>query len=163
LRAKRRSRVGKKAFIGLGSNLGDRVKNIKTALKRLDSLPGTSLSRVSELAETDPVGLTEQPKFINAVAAIRTELAPSELLQELKAIERQMGRGPSIRWGPRLIDLDILLYDREVVDSRGLTIPHAELENRKFVLEGLVELDPELVNPRTGESLAGILEALRSG
>jgi 2-amino-4-hydroxy-6-hydroxymethyldihydropteridine diphosphokinase len=134
------------AFIGLGSNLGDREENVRAALERLSELGPL---RASTVRETDPVGLTEQPMFLNAVAEVRTELPARELLASLLAIERDLGRDRTVeqRWGPRTIDLDLLLYGGEVVDEPGLTVPHPRLAERLFVLEPLHELAPDLVLP----------------
>jgi 2-amino-4-hydroxy-6-hydroxymethyldihydropteridine diphosphokinase len=134
-----------RAFVGLGSNLGDRAATIRAAV---DALPG--VVAVSTLRETDPVGVTEQPAFLNGAAAIETELAPRELLETLLAIERMLGRERLERWGPRTIDLDLLLYGGETVDEPGLTVPHPHLHERRFALEPLAELDPELEVPGRG-------------
>lgn len=133
------------AYVGLGSNLGDREATIRAALA---ALPG--VFAVSELRETDPVGVTEQPAFLNGAAALETELSPRELLASLLAVERELGRERRERWGPRTIDLDLLLYGAETVDEPGLTIPHPRLHERRFALEPLAELDPELLVPGHG-------------
>ena len=133
------------AYVGLGSNLGDREARIRAAIM---ALPG--VVAVSVLRETDPVGVTEQPAFLNGVVALETELSPRELLESLLAIERSLGRERRERWGPRTIDLDLLLYGGETVDEPGLTVPHARLHERRFVLEPLADLDPELVIPGHG-------------
>jgi 2-amino-4-hydroxy-6-hydroxymethyldihydropteridine diphosphokinase len=134
------------AFIGLGSNLGDREENVRAALERLSELGPL---RASTVRETDPVGLTEQPMFLNAVAEVRTDLPARELLASLLAIERDLGRDRTVeqRWGPRTIDLDLLLYGGDVIDEPGLTVPHPRLAERLFVLEPLHELAPDLVLP----------------
>ena len=133
------------AYIGLGTNLGDRAGNLDRAVDRLRAWPGIAVERVSSVRETEPWGDTEQPTFLNAVAEIRTELAPEALLAALKAVEREMGRTATRRWGPRLIDLDILTYGNERVQTPGLTIPHPGLLERPFAWEPLEELAPELV------------------
>jgi 2-amino-4-hydroxy-6-hydroxymethyldihydropteridine diphosphokinase len=133
------------AYIGLGSNLGDREATIEAALAGLPGVVG-----VSRLRETDPVGRVDQPPFLNGVARLETELAPRELLDTLLALERGLGRERHERWGPRTIDLDLLLYGTEVVDEPGLTVPHPRLHERRFVLEPLAELDPALVVPGRG-------------
>jgi len=134
------------AYIGLGANLGDREENIRAAIERLAEL-GALL--VSSFRETDPVGVTEQPRFVNAVAELETELGASALLGQLLEIERELGRDRSReqRWGPRTIDLDLLLYGDEVIDEPGLTVPHPRLAERRFVLEPLHELAPDLALP----------------
>jgi 2-amino-4-hydroxy-6-hydroxymethyldihydropteridine diphosphokinase len=149
------------AYIGLGSNLGDREATLRRALARLNATLGVRVVAVSSFRETDPVGFTEQPKFVNAVAAVETELDPRALLETLLSIERAMGRtrdGP--RFGPRTIDLDLLLFGDEVVDEPGLRVPHPRLHERTFVLEPLAELEPGLIVPGRGplESLLRNLE-----
>jgi 2-amino-4-hydroxy-6-hydroxymethyldihydropteridine diphosphokinase len=146
--------------IGLGANLGDRERIVQAALDRLDSEDGIEVVRVSSLRETDPVGYTDQPRFLNGVAELETDLAPRELLERLLAVERDLGRvreGP--RYGPRTIDLDLLLYGDAVVDEPGLRIPHPRMTERRFVLEPLAELEPDLVIPGRGrlrDLLAGL-------
>jgi 2-amino-4-hydroxy-6-hydroxymethyldihydropteridine diphosphokinase len=140
-----------RAYIGLGSNLGDREATLRGALARLNAAHGISVLEVSSFRETEPVGFTDQPRFVNAVAAVETELEPRQLLEALLAIERAMGRtrdGP--RFGPRTIDLDLLLYGDAVVDEPGLRVPHPRMHERTFVLEPLSELDPGLVVPGRG-------------
>jgi 2-amino-4-hydroxy-6-hydroxymethyldihydropteridine diphosphokinase len=138
-----------RAYVGLGANLGDREGTIRRALELLNAEDGIELVAVSALGETDPVGYADQPPFLNGAAAVDTELAPRELLERLLAIERELGRvraeGP--RYGPRTIDLDLLLYGDLVVDETGLTVPHPRLAERRFALEPLHELDPDLRLP----------------
>jgi 2-amino-4-hydroxy-6-hydroxymethyldihydropteridine diphosphokinase len=149
-----------RAYVGLGANLGDRAAMIRSALEQLAAEPGVTVVAVSGLRETDPVGFIEQPRFLNAAAAIETDLPPRQLLDRLLGIERRLGRtrdGP--RFGPRTIDLDLLLYGDRQVDEPGLQVPHPRLHERLFVLEPLAELDPDLVVPGRGplsEILAGI-------
>lgn len=133
------------AYVGVGANLGDREATIRAAL---DALPG--IVAVSELRETDPVGVLDQPPFLNGAAALETELAPRDLLDTLLAVERELGRERRERWGPRTIDLDLLLYGGETIDEPGLTVPHPRLHERRFALEPLAELDPELLVPGLG-------------
>jgi 2-amino-4-hydroxy-6-hydroxymethyldihydropteridine diphosphokinase len=136
-----------RAYVGLGSNVGDRERNLRDALALLDG-PEVQVVAVSRFRETDPVGYLEQPRFLNAAALVETGLAARELLERLLAVERSLGRertGP--RFGPRTIDLDLLLYDDETIDEPGLTVPHPRLAERRFVLEPLAELDPELMLP----------------
>ena len=133
------------AYVGLGSNLGDREATIRAAVA---ALPG--VVAISQLRETEPVGVTEQPAFLNGAARLETGLSPRELLDTLLEIERGLGRERRERWGPRTIDLDLLLYGGETVDEPGLTVPHPSLHERRFVLEPLAELDPELVVPGRG-------------
>jgi len=140
------------AYIGLGSNLGDRRAMIAGALERLRP------RRVSSILETDPVGLVDQPPFLNAVAEIETTLRPQDLLGRLQDIERGLGRVRGERWGPRTLDLDLLLYGDERVASESLTVPHPELHRRRFVLDGLAELAPELVVPGLGRTVQTLLD-----
>ena len=131
-----------RAFVGLGANLGDREASIRHAASLLGA------SRLSSIRETEPWGYADQPKFLNAVAEVETDLTARELLDRLLEIERELGRtreGP--RWGPRTIDLDLLLFGDEVIDEPGLTVPHPRLAEREFVLEPLLELDPGLSIP----------------
>lgn len=128
------------AFIGLGSNLGERAQNISKAIDLLGQTADVKVSRVSTVLETDPIGKTDQPKFLNCVAQIQTTLLPVDLCQKCLSIEKQMGRERRERWGPRLIDLDVLLYGDEDIEEPGLTVPHPEIPNRPFVQDGLREL-----------------------
>lgn len=131
-------------YLGLGSNLGDREANLNQAVRRLSETPGVMLLRISNFIRTAPWGVTDQPEFLNGAAAIETTLAPLELFRLVKAIEREMGRQPAPRWGPRLIDIDLLLYDRLTLHTPDLILPHPELMNRDFVREPLREIAPEL-------------------
>ena len=149
------------AYIGLGSNLGDREENLRRALALLEEEVGPV--RVSSVRETDPVGVTEQPRFLNAAAEVRTGLWARELLDRLLSIERRLGRDRSAetRWGPRPIDLDVLLYGDEVIDEPGLTVPHPRLAERRFALEPLHELAPDLALP-DGRRIGDLLASARS-
>lgn len=151
-----------KAFVGLGSNLGERETQIRMALDDIARLPGTRLVRASSLYDTEPVGEVDQPNFLNAVAQVDTELTARQLLWNLLLIERRLGRVRSRRWGPRTIDLDRLLYGDLVVDEPDLKVPHPELPRRSFVLVPLVELDPLLVHPLTGETMLSHLSRLKT-
>ena len=138
-------------YVGLGSNLGDREATIRAALERLGAGDGIDVVRVSSLRETEPVGYENQPRFLNGVAELRTELAPRVLLDRMLAVERDLGRvreGP--RDGPRTIDLDLLVYGDLVVDEPGLEVPHPRMAERGFVLEPLAELAPDLLVPGRG-------------
>ena len=151
-----------RAYLGLGANLGDRQATMRAALDALAATPDVRVVAVSAFRETDPVGFVDQPRFLNAAAAVETELGARELLDELLRIERSLGRtreGP--RFGPRTIDLDLLLFGDEVVDEPGLTVPHPRLHERAFVLDPLGELDPGLVVPGLGpvETLRRKLES----
>ena len=135
-------------YLGLGSNEGDRRANLRAALAALARL-GT-IDSLSNVYESEAVGVTDQPRFWNLVVRLRTELAPEALLAELKRIERELGRVEGPRWGPRPIDLDILLYGDVVQETPDLEIPHPRMMERAFVLRPLTELDPSLRHPRTG-------------
>jgi 2-amino-4-hydroxy-6-hydroxymethyldihydropteridine diphosphokinase len=140
-----------RAYVGLGANLGDREAALRAAVDRLGATPGIEVLAVSTFRETDPVGYLDQPRFLNGAVALETELPPRALLDILLAVERSLGRtrdGP--RFGPRTIDLDLLVYGQETVDEDGLRVPHPRLEERAFALEPLVELDPGLVVPGVG-------------
>jgi 2-amino-4-hydroxy-6-hydroxymethyldihydropteridine diphosphokinase len=134
-----------RAYVGLGSNLGDREAIIRAAV---EALPG--VVAVSRLRETDPVGVTEQPAFLNGAVVLETDLSARRLLELLLAVERRLGRERRERWGPRTIDLDLLLFGDETIDEPGLTVPHPCLHERRFALEPLAELDPELAVPGRG-------------
>jgi 2-amino-4-hydroxy-6-hydroxymethyldihydropteridine diphosphokinase len=151
-----------RAYVGLGTNLGDRSAMLRAALEQLAAEPGVTVVAVSSIRETDPVGLVDQPRFLNGAAALDTELSARELLERLLAVERRLGRtrgGP--RFGPRTIDLDLLLYGGEVLDEPGLQVPHPRLHERLFALEPLLELDPGLVVPGQGP-VSGIIAGLQS-
>ena len=133
------------AYLSLGSNLGHREANIASALKMLGQ--EAWILKVSSLYETEPVGYKDQPWFLNCVCSVETDLSPQALLKFLKAIERKLGLREDIRFGPRLIDIDILFYDGLILDSPDLIIPHPRLVGRAFVLLPLREIAPELVHP----------------
>jgi 2-amino-4-hydroxy-6-hydroxymethyldihydropteridine diphosphokinase len=140
-----------RAYIGLGSNVGDRERMLWSAIHMLAFNPEVDVVAVSSIRETDPVGLEDQPRFLNAAAAVDTELEAHALLDLLLSIERELGRtrqGP--RFGPRTIDLDLLLYGDDVVEEPGLTVPHPRLHERRFALEPLAELEPDLEVPEKG-------------
>lgn len=152
-----------RAYVGLGANLGDREGTIARAVELLTATPGVDVVAVSALRETDPVGYADQPRFLNGVAAVEADLTARELLDRLLAVERELGRvrGEGPRYGPRAIDLDLLLHGDAVLDEPGLVVPHPRLVERVFVLEPLCELDPELVLPdgrRVRELLRTALE-----
>lgn len=136
------------AYIGIGSNAGDRPGFCRKAVQSLDSADGVRVTRVSSLYETAPLGGPPQRSFINLVAKIETILEPRGLLETCKRIEQRLGREPSdIRWGPRVVDLDILLYGSEKVSEPDLEIPHVRLKERRFALVPLLEIDPDLTDP----------------
>ena len=140
-----------RAYVGLGANLGEREAALNAAVAALDATEGIEVVAVSAFRETDPVGYLDQPRFLNGAVAVETVLAPRELLDALLAVERSLGRtreGP--RFGPRTIDLDLLLYGDGSFDEPGLTVPHPRLHERAFALEPLAELDPGLDVPGHG-------------
>jgi 2-amino-4-hydroxy-6-hydroxymethyldihydropteridine diphosphokinase len=146
------------AYIGIGSNLGDRAKTIAEAVRLLAAGDDLDLGAVSALRETDPVGVVDQPRFLNAAARVVTGLSPQALLERLLQVEQALGRVRAERYGPRTIDLDLLLYGDEVIDEPGLRVPHPRLAERRFVLEPLVELDSALVVPGLGPVQALLAE-----
>lgn len=148
------------AYIGIGSNLGDRHAHIRHALEHLAALTDAQPLRAAGIIETEPVGPVEQGLFLNTVAELSTALQPAELLAELHRIERERGRDRSRqrRWGPRTLDLDILLFGDAIIREPGLVIPHKHLHERDFVLRSLVELAPELTVPGTGHTVQWLLD-----
>jgi 2-amino-4-hydroxy-6-hydroxymethyldihydropteridine diphosphokinase len=151
--------VGVRAYVGLGSNLGDREQVIADAVSLLDQHPDIDVLRASALRETEPWGPVVQPLFLNGAVSVETTLTPRALLEALLDVERRLGRVRDERWGPRTIDLDLLLYGDAVVDEPGLTVPHPRLRERAFALEPLHELDPCLVIPGEGP-VSQLLDAL---
>jgi 2-amino-4-hydroxy-6-hydroxymethyldihydropteridine diphosphokinase len=154
-----RSGEAVRVYIGLGSNLGDRLSNLKAALGKLSST--LEIVSVSSVYETEPIG-PKQPDYLNAVVSADTDLAPDDLLAVMQQIELELGRKRLIRWGPRTIDLDLLLYGDQVIDTEDLKVPHPEISNRAFVVVPLLELQPELGLP-SGERLAGFCRGEPSG
>jgi 2-amino-4-hydroxy-6-hydroxymethyldihydropteridine diphosphokinase len=149
-----------RAYVGLGANLGEREQTLRRAIDLLAAEPEIEVVAVSSFRETEPVGYLDQPAFLNGACAVQTELGPRELLERLLAVERELGRerGAGPRWGPRTIDLDLLLYGDATVDEPGLTVPHPRLTERSFVLEPLLELDSGLHLP-DGRGLRSLLRA----
>jgi 2-amino-4-hydroxy-6-hydroxymethyldihydropteridine diphosphokinase len=148
------------AFVGIGSNLGEPERQIASALDQLAAEEGIELVAVSSLRETEPVGYLDQPNFLNGAAQVETELPARELLERLLAIEARLGRvrGEGPRFGPRTIDLDLLVYGDETIDEPGLTLPHPRLAERRFALEPVAELAPELEIPGAGPVQALLAE-----
>jgi len=148
------------AYIGLGSNLSNPIDQLKTALQSIDALPSTQLLQSSSFHGSKPLGPQDQPDFVNAVCKIQTNLSAEELLHQLQKIELEQGRIKKRHWGERLIDLDILLFGDDVISTDELTVPHAQIALRDFVLIPLVEIAPGLVIPKLGmvESLIAALE-----
>lgn len=147
-------------YVGLGTNLGDRLANLARAAGALAALPGVELQHCSGVFASRPVGGPPQPGYLNAAIELHTSHAPLHLLAELKALERALGRAPSERWGPRLIDLDLLLWGTQVVAEPALQIPHLALHQRAFALAPLCELAPHAVHPVLGHSVQTLLAAV---
>ena len=146
-------------YIGLGSNLGDREANLFSAVDALRRIDTVAVRRCSSMYEAAPVG-PPQPRFLNAVVELDCELPPLRLLALLKQVERDLGRQRRKRWGPREIDLDILLWEGEVIAEPSLQVPHLELHKRRFCLEPLCELAPDVRHPVTGEAMQELLDKL---
>ncbi len=148
------------AFIGIGSNIGDRLTSCREAVRRLGSKPGLRIKKVSSLYETDPVDYLEQNRFYNAVIAIETSLSPGALLERCQEIEHQLGKKIVIPKGPRIIDLDLLLYDDRIINEPGLQVPHPAIPDRAFVLVPLTEIAPDFIHPALHTSVAETLRRL---
>ena len=145
------------AYIGLGSNLGDRKKNIDNSIRLLGKFKGIEVDKRASFYETEPVGPT-QPWFINTAVEIETGLPVDRILELCKEVERRIGRVDSLEWGPRLVDLDILLVGNRVVKGSDLQVPHPEIANRAFVILPLLELDPDLVHPKLNMPIKKLLD-----
>lgn len=147
------------AYLALGSNLGDRERYLRAAIALLKEAPGVNLRRCSRVYETEPVGVTEQPRFLNMVVEVDAEGTPRDLLALAKGIERELGRKGRERWGPREIDIDVLIFDDETVSDDDLKVPHPRMWERAFVMVPLAELAPEIESP-TGERAAHLAARL---
>ena len=147
------------AYVGIGANLGPREETLRRAVELLGRADGVEVVGVSELRETDPVGVVDQPPFLNGAVSVETTLSPRVLLDLLLEVERSLGRERGERWGPRFVDLDLLVYGNEVLDEPGLHVPHPRLHERRFALEPLAEMSPELEIPGRG-TVSALLAAL---
>jgi len=151
------------AYIALGSNMGDRELNLLRAVAEIGKLPDCKVTGLSSFYETSPVGVTEQAAFYNAVLRLHTSLPPHELLDRLLRIETEIfGRTRTVHWGPRRMDLDLLLYGETTIADDRLTVPHSRMCERRFVLQPLADIAPELLHPLMGQSIAALLGALHS-
>jgi 2-amino-4-hydroxy-6-hydroxymethyldihydropteridine diphosphokinase len=148
----------KTAYIGVGSNLGDKLKNCLTAIDRVDKINGCSVIKKSRIYRTRPVGVEDQDWYLNAVISLRVEIHARDLLKGLLAIEEGMGRIRKKKWESRPIDLDILLLGRDVINEKDLTIPHPRMHLRKFVLLPMAELARDLIHPVLNETMAELLD-----
>jgi 2-amino-4-hydroxy-6-hydroxymethyldihydropteridine diphosphokinase len=148
-----------RAFIALGANLGDREATLRRALTWLDAVPGLGVEATSRFHLTPPVG-PPQPAYLNAVTRVRSKLSPRALLDVLRAMEAAAGRRRGVVWGPRTLDLDLLLYGGVVLDTPELVLPHPRLAQRRFVLAPLCELDPQILHPVLHRKMSGLLREL---
>ncbi len=140
--------------LSLGSNAGDRRAHLDAALRALEALEGVAVTAVSHGYETEPMGDVDQPPFVNIAVEVETDYGPLKLIEAVKRIEADLGREPSVRWGPRTIDIDIVLCGDQVIETERLTVPHKGFRNRAFVLVPLAEIAPGAVDPVTGETVA---------
>ena len=147
-------------YIGLGSNVGDRHRNCLTAIELLRQ-NGLLIAKQSSMHETEPWGVTDQPEFVNMTVETETDLAPIKLLEVLKKIEKDMGRQDTMKWGPRIIDLDILLYDDIIMKTDSLTIPHSLMHERAFVLRPLSEIAGNFIHPVLKKSITDLLKEIK--
>jgi 2-amino-4-hydroxy-6-hydroxymethyldihydropteridine diphosphokinase len=150
----------KKAYIGIGSNIGNKIENCKKAIELLKENPQIKVTKISDFYEAEPIGYKEQEWFVNCAVEIETDLNPHELLLLCQKIESKLGRERKIKYGPRIIDLDILLYNNDIIDTTELKIPHSEMHKRKFVLKPLLDIAPDAVHPVLKRTIAELLNNL---
>ena len=156
------SREWHTTYIALGSNIGDSETYLNEAVEKIGQIPTCTVEKVSSYLVTEPYGVTDQPDFLNACLKLRTLLYPKELLKELNRIEKEAGRERIIHWGPRTLDLDILLYDDIVLEEDDLCIPHVEMHKRSFVLKPLAEIAPYKRHPVYGKTVREMLEEIQA-
>ena len=149
------------AYIGLGSNLNDRMANLNKAIELIEQDSRISALKRSSVYQTEPVGIKDQPLFLNMVLEVETEFSPFDLLHFLQEIERKMGRKKGKRWGPRNIDLDLLLYDEQIINNAELTLPHAQMHLRKFVLTPLAEIAKDKIHPLNKKTISELLKNMK--
>jgi 2-amino-4-hydroxy-6-hydroxymethyldihydropteridine diphosphokinase len=147
----------KTAYIGIGSNLGDKLNNCDKAIDLINGISGCGVTGRSDFFRTEPVGVEAQDWYVNGVISLKTDLSVKELLNNLLAIESGMGRKREKKWGPRIIDLDILLFGEEVIEEKDLRVPHPHMHLRRFVLVPMVQLAPDLIHPVLGTTMAELL------
>jgi 2-amino-4-hydroxy-6-hydroxymethyldihydropteridine diphosphokinase len=147
----------KTAYLGLGSNVGERLEQLESAIKILDNVEGVQVSQISSVYETEPVGYVDQPNFLNLCVEVKTELIPQQLLQQCFYTEQQLHRVRDIRWGPRTLDVDILLYEDEIIEEENLIVPHPRMRERAFVLTPLNDIAADVVEPRTQLSISELV------
>ncbi|WP_427041730.1 2-amino-4-hydroxy-6-hydroxymethyldihydropteridine diphosphokinase [Fusobacterium sp. SB021] len=148
------------AYLSLGTNMGDKKKNLLEAIEKIGKLENTKVTSQSTILETEPFGYTEQDMFLNACIEIKTLFTPQELLEKLLNIELEMGRVRTIKWGPRIIDIDILFFDDEIIQDKNLAVPHPWISERMFVLEPLYEIAPNLIHPLERKPVATLKRIL---
>lgn len=153
--------MNNQAFLSLGTNMGDRLANLQEGLRLLRSHAAVTVAKLSSIYETEPVGYTEQPAFLNMAVQVSTSLSAEELLDLCLSIEQEIGRVREFRWGPRIIDLDILLYNQDNIESEKLIIPHPRMHERAFVLVPLIEIDPAICFPGSNRPLEEALSSIQ--